>query len=78
MTPLQGGLNALAAGFKNDSALDDDDDDDMRSRLFETSTVGGRVRSGSGSSNATRKMPDTRGVSPKSLKLNVPDACSRG
>jgi hypothetical protein len=76
MTPLQGGLSALAAGFKSDSALDDDDDD-MRSGLFESSTVGGRGRSGSGSSNATRKMPDARGVSGSSLKLNVADTGCR-
>ncbi|KIM23027.1 hypothetical protein M408DRAFT_11773 [Serendipita vermifera MAFF 305830] len=62
ITPLQGGLNALAANFdkRNESALDDDDDD-IRTANFDSSTVGGRARSASGGSNSTRKMADTRG-----------------
>ena len=72
LTPLQGGLSALAAGFdkRNESALDDDDDD-VRTANFETSTVGGRARSASGSSSATRKMPEARGVSHACHQLSL-------
>ncbi|KAG8876901.1 component of the polarisome [Serendipita sp. 405] len=64
-TPLQGGLSALAAGLKRGQPqpqqLDLSDEDD-RTEFFETSTVGGgRARSGSGSSNATRRKMETRG-----------------
>jgi hypothetical protein len=60
---LQGGLNALAAGFdkRNESALSDDED--MKTDFFENSTVGGRARSASGGSNPARRMPEPRGVS---------------
>ena len=68
VTPLQGGLSALAANFKGDSALDDEEDD-TRSGLFDSSTGGGKGRSGSGSSNTTRKLSDARGVSRATLKL---------
>lgn len=77
LTPLQGGLSALAANFdkrneRNESALDDDDDD-LRTAAFDTSTIGGRARSASGSSSATRKIPETRGVSRASRNSCVSD-----
>lgn len=63
ITPLQGGLSALAAGLnaRNGSALSDDEE--SRNDLFDNSTIGGRARSASGSSSATRKRMETRGVS---------------
>lgn len=62
VTPLQGGLNALAAGFnpRNDSTLSDDEE--SRNGIFDNSTIGGRARSASGSSNATRRKIEPRGV----------------
>ena len=60
VTPLQGGLSALVAGLgkRNQSPPSDEDD---RTDFFETSTVGGRERAGSGESN-TARQPAFRGV----------------
>lgn len=62
ITPLQGGLNALAANFnpRNEPPLSDDEE--SRNDIFDNSTIGGRARSASGSSSATRKKPEPRGV----------------
>ncbi|KAG8829878.1 component of the polarisome [Serendipita sp. 399] len=64
-SPLQGGggLSALAAGLKrNQQPVQPDlSDEDDRTDFFETSTAGGRARSGSGSSNATRRKMEPRG-----------------
>lgn len=55
VTPLQGGLSALAAGLGKNRNRSPPSDEDDRTDFFDTSTVGGRARSGSGGSNTARR-----------------------